>query len=58
MILYKCHSRLLRVTVLSGGFLGGLQKIFQRVVLRDAEKSPLWASGRLRAMPLMSHCIT
>ena len=29
---------MLRVAVLSGGFLGGLQEIFQRVVLRNAEK--------------------
>ena len=32
------HSRLFRVAVLSSGFLGGLQEILQRVVLRDAEK--------------------
>ena len=29
---------MLRVAVWAGGFLGGLQKIFQRIVLRDAEK--------------------
>ena len=34
----KRQSRLLRVAVWAGGFLGGLQKIFQRIVLRDAEK--------------------
>ena len=28
----------LRIAVWAGGFLGGLQKIFQRIVLRDAEK--------------------
>ena len=34
----KHQSCLLRVAVWTGGFLGGLQKIFQRIVLRDAEK--------------------
>ena len=29
---------MLRVAALFGGFLGGLQKIFQWVILRDAEK--------------------
>ena len=34
----KSQRRLLRVAALFGGFLGGLQKIFQWVILRDAEK--------------------
>ena len=34
----KSHRRLFRVAVLTGGFICGLQKIFQQVILRDAEK--------------------
>lgn len=33
----KRHSRLLRIAVRAGGFLGVLQEISQRVVLRDTE---------------------
>ena len=33
----KRHSRLLRIAVRAGGFLGVLQEISQRVVLRETE---------------------
>jgi site-specific DNA recombinase len=34
----KGHRSLFRVAVWAGGFFGGLQEIFQRIVLRDTEK--------------------
>jgi hypothetical protein len=34
----KRKRRLIRVAALFGGFLGGLQKIFQWVILRDVKK--------------------
>src|SRR5699024_4570975 len=35
----KGHRSLFRVAVWAGGFFGGLQEIFQRIVLRDTEKN-------------------
>ena len=45
----KRQSCLLRVAVWAGGFLGGLQKIFQRIVLRDAEKIVLMCFSQVKS---------
>ena len=45
----KRQSRLLRVAVWAGSFLGSLQKIFQWVVLRDAEKIVLMCLPQVKS---------